>query len=89
MLLFRNHNVDGYDYGGSLWGLEVADDVPLLVSGNEQTLRLVDSATFVLSLEELNSEDPNTLSRLFLYGDPANRLPYMCYHVSMFCYRWR
>lgn len=45
----------------------------LVAAGNEQTLRLVDSATFVLSLEDINTEDPNTLSRLFLYGDPANR----------------
>lgn len=45
----------------------------LLTSGNEQTLNLIDSATFVLSLEDVETEDPNTLSRLFLYGDPANR----------------
>jgi carnitine O-palmitoyltransferase 2 len=45
----------------------------LQAAGNEETLKLIDSAVFALSLEDSESDDPNELSRLFLYGDPANR----------------
>ena len=36
-------------------------------------LNLIDTAVFALALEDVESENPNELTRLFLYGDGANR----------------
>jgi hypothetical protein len=42
-------------------------------AGNGELLSLIDSAVFALALEDTESEEPNELSRLFLYGDGASR----------------
>jgi carnitine O-palmitoyltransferase 2 len=41
--------------------------------GNQEALRLVDSAVYCIALDDLSSEDPDKLLTNFLHGDPKNR----------------
>ncbi|CAC5425186.1 CPT2 [Mytilus coruscus] len=45
----------------------------LLNSGNENTLQLIDSAAFVLTLDDCAPKDPNDITKNFLHGDGKNR----------------
>lgn len=41
----------------------------IVLTGNEETLKLIDSAVFALCLEDDQPTDPNDVSRKFLHGE--------------------
>lgn len=41
--------------------------------GNKEALNAIDSALFCMSLDENSSTEEDTLSNVFLHGDPKNR----------------
>lgn len=45
----------------------------LLKAGNEKTLKMIDSAAFILTLDDCAPTDPNKITRNFLHGDGTNR----------------
>ncbi|KAJ8302034.1 hypothetical protein KUTeg_021021 [Tegillarca granosa] len=45
----------------------------LLNAGNEMELKMIDSALFVLVLDDVDPKDPNEVTRTFLHGDGVNR----------------